>query len=197
MGFTVSVADSANHVAAHPTPSRSCCSRLAWFCHPEVWTSETEIVGSASGTQVETLTNTVTSDVAIASITTNDAAQFNQTTTCGASLGAGASCAITVTFTPAQTGPRSAVITIIDDTEGSPQSVYLSGVGLTPGPNATLSTSSLSFDTELVDTTSHPLSLLLNNYGTATLKVPASQPLRALPKPTTVFQVRHLARPAR
>lgn len=170
VAFTVSVSDSAHHVAAQPYTVSILLQSDGLLLSGGLDFGNV-VVGSASGTQTETLTNTATSDVAIASITTNNASEFSQTTTCRSSLGAGASCAINVTFTPAQSGPRSAVITINDDTEGSPQSVYLGGVGLASGPNATLSASSLSFDTELVDTTSPPLSLLVNNFGTATLNI--------------------------
>lgn len=133
-----------------------------------------EVVGSPSGTLAETLTNSGTSDLAIASltITGTNPAEFNQTsTTCGANLPAGGNCAINMTFLPAQVGPRSAAITIDDDNVGSPQSVSLSGVGLSAGPNATLSAMILPFDTELVGTTSPPESVVLNNYGTMTLSI--------------------------
>jgi hypothetical protein len=63
------------------------------------------------------------------------------------------------------------VLTITDDTAASPQSVVLSGVGLSSGPNATLSTDSLPFGTELVGTTSPPGTVTLTNYGAAALNV--------------------------
>lgn len=171
VGFTVSITDSAHHTAIQSYALSILLQSDSLILSPGGLDFGNELVGTASGTLAETLTNAGTSNVAIASITTNDDAEFNQTTTCGASLVAGASCVINVTFTPAQSGPRSAVITIIDDTQGSPQSVYLTGVGLTSGPNATLSANNLSFDSELVDTTSPPLSLVVNNYGTATLNI--------------------------
>lgn len=86
------------------------------------------VVGTTSVPQAETLTNTGGSALAIDSvaITGTNAAEFNQTsTTCGASLVAGASCTINMSFLPAQAGPRSAAIMISDDIVGSPQSVSL------------------------------------------------------------------------
>jgi hypothetical protein len=76
-----------------------------------------------------------------------------------------------VTFTPGQTGPRAAALTITDDTAGSPQSVGLSGVGLSTGPNATLSAASLPLGTQLVGTTSPALSVGLTNYGAVALNI--------------------------
>ncbi len=126
-----------------------------------------------SGALTETLTNTATTPVTITSIAINglNATEFTQITTCGGSLAAAASCAINVTFTPAQNGPRSAALTIVDDTAGSPHSLSLNGMGITPEPNATLSVSDLPFGIQLVGTTSPAFSVTLTNYGTGALTV--------------------------
>jgi Putative Ig domain len=130
-------------------------------------------VGSASRALPEMLTNTSTSpaDISGIAIAWSAAAEFNQTTTCGTSLAAGASCVINVSFTPGQIGPRFAGLIVTDDAPGSPHSVPLSGVGLTAGPNATPATGNLQFGTQLVGTTSPEMSVALNNYGTATLNI--------------------------
>jgi hypothetical protein len=54
---------------------------------------------------------------------------------------------------------------------GSPQSVSLGGIGATSGTNATLSTTSLTFATELVGTPSPAQQVTLSNYGTMTLDI--------------------------
>ena len=74
-------------------------------------------------------------------------------------------------FTPGQLGPRSASITITDDTDGSPQSVALNGVGVNAGANATLSATSLTFASQMVGTTSTAQSVMLSNYGATTLNI--------------------------
>jgi hypothetical protein len=135
-----------------------------------------QLVGSASATLTETLTNSATSDMVINSITVAptaaNAGEFKQTgSTCGASLAAGTSCTVSLGFTPGQTGPRSATLTINDDTVGSPQSVVLGGVGLSTGPNATLLGTGLIFGTQLVGTTSPAQTLALTNYGAVALNV--------------------------
>jgi hypothetical protein len=58
--------------------------------------------------------------------------EFAQTNTCGASVAAGANCAINVTFTPTGTATWSASLSIADNASGTPQTVSLSGTGLPP-----------------------------------------------------------------
>ena len=59
----------------------------------------------------------------------SNAADFFQSNTCGSSVAAGASCSISVTFTPTAVGARSASVAVSDDGGGSPQKVALSGTG--------------------------------------------------------------------
>lgn len=54
---------------------------------------------------------------------------FAQTNDCGASVAAGASCTITVTFTPGAVGTFTGTLTITDASVDSPQVVPLSGEG--------------------------------------------------------------------
>jgi len=131
------------------------------------------VVGTTSDAQVETLTNTGSSELAISgvAITGRDATDFNQTSTCGPILGAGANCTLNVVFTPNQLGQRSASITITDDGVGSPQVLPLSGTGGDSGPNGTLSPTSLIFASQVIGTSSPAQSITLSNYGTTTLSI--------------------------
>ena len=107
-------------------------------------------------------------NIASIAITGTNAADFVESNnTCGSSLNAGASCGFDLKFSPADLGPRSASISITDDTGGSPQSIALTGIGLTSGPNVTLSAQSLSFNSQ----TNSIQSVALSNYGTADLNV--------------------------
>ena len=173
VAFTIQVEDSAHNTAIQAYTVSILLQADSLVLSPASLDFGNGSVGSASGALPEMLTNTATSPMVITGIAIagSNAAEFTQTTTCGASLTAGASCAINVIFTPGQIGPRSAGLIITDDTAGSPQSVSLSGVGLTAGPNATLSGSTLTFGTELVGTTSPAMSVALSNYGTATLNI--------------------------
>jgi dienelactone hydrolase len=132
-----------------------------------------QLVGTSSAPKRVTLTNTGYETITIASIriTGANTTDFSQTHTCGSSLPPRGSCTISVTFTPTQIGPRTASVTITDNGAGSPQSVDLSGTGVVSGPNATLSTKSLTFATQLVGTTSPAHPVTLSNYGTETLDI--------------------------
>jgi hypothetical protein len=63
----------------------------------------------------------------ITSITSSG--DFAETNTCGASLPAGMTCTISVTFTPTAMGARTGTITVTDDANGSPRTVPLTGTG--------------------------------------------------------------------
>jgi hypothetical protein len=59
----------------------------------------------------------------------SDPAVFTETNTCPASLAAGSSCAISVTYTPSAAGPQTGTLTITDNAHGTMQTVTLSGTG--------------------------------------------------------------------
>jgi hypothetical protein len=78
--------------------------------------------------QTATLTNSGTSALTIngISFTGPNAADFGQTNACGASLAAGASCTISVTFTASGSAAESATLNVADSDPSSPQTVALS-----------------------------------------------------------------------
>jgi FtsP/CotA-like multicopper oxidase with cupredoxin domain len=78
-----------------------------------------------------TLSNPGSMALTINSISFNGAnpSQFSQTNTCGASLGAGASCTINVTFAPTRRGALSANLRVADNAPASPQLATLTGTG--------------------------------------------------------------------
>jgi hypothetical protein len=95
-------------------------------------------VGTTSAAQTVTLTNSGNGALTISSIglTGTNAGDFAQTNTCPISpstLAANANCTINVTFSPTAPGSRSASVSITDNAGGSPQSVTLSGTGVTAG----------------------------------------------------------------
>jgi Tol biopolymer transport system component/PKD repeat protein len=87
------------------------------------------VVGSSSPPQVITLVNTGTADLTIASLA--GSGDFAQTNTCASTVAAGASCTISVSFTPTVSGPRTGAVTIVDNAASSPHVVALSGAGNT------------------------------------------------------------------
>jgi hypothetical protein len=81
--------------------------------------------------RVATLTNNTSASISITSIGASLNPPFAVIgTTCGSSLVAGASCTITVEFTPADgnIGPNTDTMSIIDSAPNSPQNVALSGI---------------------------------------------------------------------
>lgn len=87
-----------------------------------------------------TLTNTGTATLNISSITltgTNSGDFAISANTCGATVAASATCSISVTFTPSVAAARSANISVADDAAGSPQTVPLTGTGVSATPPPT------------------------------------------------------------
>jgi len=84
-------------------------------------------IGNPSAAQVVTLTNTGSGVLNIASIVTSG--DFARTTTCGATLGAGANCTISVTFTATAMGTRNGAVTLTSDASSSPDTLTLTGTG--------------------------------------------------------------------
>ncbi len=130
--------------------------------------------GTTSAAQTVTLKNTGSVPLNITGIlaaSASIAAQFNETSTCGASLAAGASCAISVTFAPGTTGNFTGSLVVTDNATGSPQIVSLSGTGTAaPLPVASLAPSSLSFSAT-VGTTSAAQTVTLKNSGSVPLNI--------------------------
>ena len=92
-----------------------------------------QLVGMASAPQVVTLNNIGTATLTITSIAASG--DFAQTNNCGDLLNTGASCTISVAFTPTAIGNRTGTMSITDNAAGSPHTVSLSGTGApTPSP---------------------------------------------------------------
>ncbi len=127
----------------------------------------TVAVGNVSAAKSVTLTNRKITALAFSSI--SPSGDFSiATNTCGASIAAGATCTIGVTFSPAVTGSRAGTLTFNDNASNSPQTVSLSGTGSLP---VTVSPSSLTFSSRTVGTTSSAQTVTLTNHLNTTLAV--------------------------
>lgn len=100
---------------------------------PDIIDFGREIRGGTTAAEVVTLTNTASAALNVNGITIigTNAGDFSETNTCNPSVGAGNSCAISMTFKPTSTGTRSAEISLSDTSKDSPQQVSLSGTGFT------------------------------------------------------------------
>jgi Beta-propeller repeat/Abnormal spindle-like microcephaly-assoc'd, ASPM-SPD-2-Hydin len=127
-------------------------------------------VGTYSTAQPVSLTNTGNATLNLGNIqTTGDFAQINN---CPATLAPNTSCTINVTFTPTLNGTRNGTLTISDNTQGSPQTVNLTGTGSAfSAPIATLTPTSLVFLGQPVGTSSTVQAVTLTNTGNATLNI--------------------------
>ena len=88
-------------------------------------------VSTSSNPVAFTFSNQGTVALSISSISFGgaDPQDFSQTNNCPSSLAAGDNCTINVTFTPTQTGARSAALQVFDDATPSPQQAGVGGTG--------------------------------------------------------------------
>jgi len=139
---------------------------------PTTLTFPSQSVNTTSTTQTVVLSNTGTATLNIPvggiAVTGVNATEFAQTNNCGATVLAGANCAINVTFSPSAAGTRLAAVAITDDAAGSPQSIALGGTGVL-APAVTLAPTSLTFPDTRVGITSASQTVTLTNSGSATL----------------------------
>jgi probable HAF family extracellular repeat protein len=98
---------------------------------PSTLTFPTQLLGTKSPAKIVTLKNIGNASLTnlTFAITGNNVGDFVQTHTCGSSLTAGASCSISVTFTPTAPGSRTGALSVMDNASGSPQIIPLSGIG--------------------------------------------------------------------
>ncbi|MCU1675526.1 MAG: coagulation factor 5/8 type domain protein [Frankiales bacterium] len=85
--------------------------------------------------------------------------------TCGSSLAAGASCSVSVTFTPTAGGNRSGSLTVAGST------VSLSGSGVAPGPILNTNPATLSYGSTVAGSSSAAQTVTVTNTGTTTATV--------------------------
>ena len=132
-----------------------------------------QTVGTVSGSQTVTLTNT--GKVAVSIIEVGVFGVFPQdyatTSTCGSTIAAGKNCTVGVTFKPSGTGPRYAAVFVSNTTVASPQIVALSGTGLsgkTSPPTVSLP-SSVGFGSVPVSPAESTTTVTLTNSGKTAL----------------------------
>ncbi len=139
------------------------------FLSPSELVFGTVIDGTTSASQTVTLNNPTAA--AITTIGVAATAPFARAGgTCGATLAAGGTCTILVTFTPAAPGGAySGTLTVTANVPviGSP--LPLSGVGLVPTFTATVTPTTLSFGTWATTTTSPAQTLTVTNTGNGAL----------------------------
>ena len=132
----------------------------------------TTAASTVSTVQTATLSNTGNATVSIGSISIigSNLTSFTQINTCGASLGVGANCVVSITFAPATVGSFNAAVTVVSDAPLSP-SIGLTGTATAAAPVLSLSGTSLTFPSMVAGSTSAAQSLTLTNRGTGPLNL--------------------------
>jgi hypothetical protein len=93
-----------------------------------------QVTGRTSAPKTVKLTNkgAASLEIGIVAVTGANASDFGTTGCAGTSMAAGASCSISVTFTPEVVGARAASLRISNNAPGGPHAVALAGTGVAP-----------------------------------------------------------------
>lgn len=142
--------------ATTPTPGISGVS-----VSPTTYTFPNQAIGATSPPATITLSNGQSTPLTISNIQINP--PFFQTNNCGASLAAGQSCAISLTYSPKTGGSSSTNLVITDNAANSPQSVAISGSAGQAGVSIVPVAGGLYFYNQIVLTESTPLPVTITN----------------------------------
>jgi Abnormal spindle-like microcephaly-assoc'd, ASPM-SPD-2-Hydin/NHL repeat len=129
-----------------------------------------QAVKTTSAAKTVTVTNTSSTAVTMRGIALNETTDFaisaNTCPASGSTLGAKASCTISITFKPATTGTKKGALLISDSDPSSPQIVGMIGTGTS---NVAFSPTSVTFTRQPIGTTSSSTRIVLTNNTGATL----------------------------
>jgi len=125
-------------------------------------------VGTMSAPETITISNPASVSFNIINIAASG--DYSQTNDCGASLAAGAHCAITVSFSPTNTGSDAGTITLSDSTKASPVAIPLAGMGVN-GPALTADPARAIFPSQAIGSSSKPVPVMLVNTGNSGLTI--------------------------
>jgi hypothetical protein len=119
-----------------------------------------QVVGNPVTPQTVTFTNTSTAG-STATVSLTGGNEYSQTNTCSGTIAKGASCSVSVTFVPVNSGSQQATITVTDQ-NGVPTKVGITGTAhFVSSFSAT--PASLNFGYQKINVTSSPLSVRLQN----------------------------------
>lgn len=156
---TLTLTDSAGTQTAQLTGTGS--SPATDTLAPSALTFAQQAIGTSSPTQQLTLTNA--GDVPLTLIATAiTSGDFGVTNTCGNSLAAHSSCAISVAFIPVAVGTRAGTLTVTD--QFRVQTITLTGTGVAPA-GVSLSPANLTFNPTGVGNSAVAQTLTLTNNG--------------------------------
>jgi hypothetical protein len=161
---TASTAAAASSAQAHGRAGAITTQASGIAMFPSTVTFGSQTVNTTSTAQLVSITNTGVDVLNITSITPSG--DFATVSNCGTVVAAGASCGVSVTFTPTATGARTGSLTLVDDASGSPHTVTLTGTGQA-APSTTGGTPSGSYTLTISGTAGTSVA----HSGTVTLTV--------------------------
>ncbi len=135
-----------------------------------------QVVGTISAAQTVTLTNTSSAPLTITGL--SRPMDFTVASNCPvqpSTLAGGASCAISISFSPTFMGTAAEQVTLTDSAADSPQSITVTGTSIQAV--ITFTPSSLSFGNQVVGTATNPQTATLTNTGTADLTIASLTPI--------------------
>ena len=140
---------------------------------PASLTFSSTTVGSTTAAQTVYIKNVTRTTLTLNSETitgTNASSFVLSANSCGTSLGANATCTVAVEFKPTAAGTLTASLTVADNGSGSPQSIALTGTGVSAGTSAiAFSPTSLTFSSTSVGSTSGAQTVYIKNVTRTTL----------------------------
>jgi len=127
-----------------------------------------QAIATPSPSQAVTLSNPGSVPLVLGgiSITGVNALDFAQTNNCGSVLMAGASCTISIVFTPSAAAVETATLNVANAASTVPQTTSLSGTGCIPTPGGSVSATSVDFGNQ-PQWTSASQTVIFSNPGTA------------------------------
>jgi hypothetical protein len=121
-----------------------------------------EAVNNTGVAKTVMLKNTGTATLSIGGIAVTLGTNFTiSNNTCAATLAAGKTCKVSMTFRPSQLGAVTDTLSFTDNADGSPQTVALSGTGIA---DATLAPASATYAVQAVGTASAAKTFTLTNH---------------------------------
>ena len=136
----------------------------------KILTFAPQFVSTASPKQQVNITNNSGTSVSFSSIqTSGDFSVASTTCSLKKALAAAASCYVKVEFSPTAAGTSTGTLTLVDSDPSSPQLISLQGVGTAVG----FSPASVTFGTQLLNTTSTATPVVLGNVGGSAVTITA------------------------
>jgi hypothetical protein len=122
------VGDSGGSAAPPAPPAPPASSAPGISASPSTVTFAAQTAVASSAPQVVTVTNTGNAALSTTAVTITgtDAVAFSQTNGCSSIVAPGASCTISVTYTPGKAGAASATLSIASNATASPSTIALS-----------------------------------------------------------------------